>query len=405
MTQKSLLRAFLSLLLLFMILATGCSAVPVYAASTWNVQIVDENGYLYDDHCPIVVDSNNNPHISYSGFTLPYKYSIVKYASWNESSWNSQEIASFATTFDLVLDSHNNPHVLYGSGGLKYASWTGSNWVNQTVDSNGGFGSVALDSSNIPHLAYKDGQAVKYAVWTGIFWNIQTVENVSESATLSLSLDQNNTVYIMYQSDGARLAVYQDSSWDIQAVATDLNTLGNMILDSEGYPHFIYTVNYGFNNSTLKYSHWNGASWITQDVVSNTAIGYGWTPLPGSLALDSNDFPHIAYITSTPELMYAKWTGTTWNIQNVENAYYNITQFEATTSAESSCYLALDSNGNPHISYRIILGHGYSDARSFIMYATATNLTDALALWIAVVVVTIAVLAVIVYFWKKKRKH
>jgi hypothetical protein len=70
-TRKSILHAFLSLLLLFILLATGCSAVPVYAASSWNVQIVDENSYLYDDHCPIVVDSNNNPHILYSGFTHP----------------------------------------------------------------------------------------------------------------------------------------------------------------------------------------------------------------------------------------------------------------------------------------------------------------------------------------------
>jgi hypothetical protein len=304
------------------------------------------------------------------------------------------------------LDSHNNPHVLYGSDGLKYASWTGTNWVNQTVDNNGGFGSIALDSSNIPHITYKDGQAIKYAIWTGINWNIQTVENVSESATLSFSIDQNNTVYIMYQSDGVKLAVYRDSSWNIQTVATDISTLGNMVLDSEGYPHFIYTVNYGFNNSTLKYSHWNGTSWITQDVVSNTVIGYGWTPLPGSLALDSNDSPQIAYITSTPELMYAKWTGTTWNIKNVENAYYNITQFvEASTSAESPCYLTLDSNDNPHISYHIIPVHGYSDARSIIMYARGTNPTTALALWIAVLVVTIAVLAVIVYFGKKKHKH
>ena len=404
MVKKSLLRAFLSLLLLSMFFVTACSATIVYASSSWNVQTVDENGYLYDDRCPIALDSNDKPHILYSGFNHPYSYSILKYAGLNDSVWDSQEIGSFATAFDLVLDAHNNPHVLYGSGGLKYASWTGSNWVNQTVDSNGGFGSVALDASNIPHIAYKDGQAVKYASWTGIAWNIQTVENVSESATLSLSIDQNNTVYIMYQSDGARLAVYRNSSWNIQTVATDLSTLGNIVLDFEGYPHFIYAVNYDFNNSTLKYSHWNGASWITQDVVSNTAIGYGWTPLPGSLALDSNNSPHIAYITSVPELMYASWTGTTWDIQNIGNAYYNITQFEATTSAESPCFLALDSNDHPHISYRIIPVHGYSDAHSIIMYTTTTdtNPTVTFALWIAVPLVSIVVLAAIIYRWKKK---
>jgi hypothetical protein len=70
-----------------MLFVTACSAVPVYAAASWNVQTVDENGYLYDDHCPIVLDSNNNPHITYNGLTYPYAYSTVKYASWNNSAW------------------------------------------------------------------------------------------------------------------------------------------------------------------------------------------------------------------------------------------------------------------------------------------------------------------------------
>src|SRR3990170_4474517 len=62
----------------------------------------------------------------------------------------------------------------------------------------------------------------------------------------------------------------------------------------------------------------------------------------GFLALDTHDNPNIAYVTSYVDVMYANWTGTVWSSQKVGTV----------PEADGPCYLALDSSGIPHISFR-----------------------------------------------------
>jgi hypothetical protein len=183
-----------------------------------------------------------------------------------------------------------------------------------------------------------------------------------------------------------------------------------MVLDSKGYPHFICTQNHFLSAqdttrvSNILYASWNGSAWNTEMAISNVSLAN-----MGFLALDSNDYPHIAYVTSDPELMYASWTGRTWNIQTVDT---NI-------SALGPCYLALDSKSNPHISY---LGYEPGNAfgphaRAYIMYATTNETTPIFtpsptqtssptfpassALLVLTAIIIMAV-ATAVYVWKKK---
>jgi hypothetical protein len=386
--------AFLSILLVSMLLLTYCLTVPVHASPTWTVQTLDTNTPDLNDHCPIVLDSNGTPHIAYTSNDL----GGVVYASWNGSSWNTEKVTG-GTVIDLALDSNNNPHILYDGGinGLMYASRSGSNWTSQTVDKNGGskpgsltFGSLALDSSGNPRIAYSEGDQVMYASWSGSNWDIQTVDTAKAPFRVSLAIDSNNTAYLMYGlTDEVKLAVYNNSSWNIQAVASSMDSLGNLVLDSKGYPHLIYSrdyTNYTKSeplNITIMYASWNGAAWNTQQVVSNVSAG-GVGAVTGiytmaSLMLDAHDNPHIAYASSYPEgaynwgnLAYASWTGKTWNIQTVNS-----------TIIAGSCYLAVDSKGNPHISLvGVVQGsqaEGLTGAYSYIapvMYATTMESTS-----------------------------
>jgi hypothetical protein len=109
-------------------------------------------------------------------------------------------------------------------------------------------------------------------------------------------------------------------------------------LDSAGYPHISYwDFGKNFANDDLKVTWYDDLGWHTQTVDSVGDVGK-FT----SLALDSNGNTHISYFdNASRDLKYAVSNGSTWSIQVVDSA--------GDVGTDSS--LALDSQGNPHISY------------------------------------------------------
>ena len=364
--------------LISLLLFTFFLSVHAETAATWRVQSIDVNGGGFDGGsgcCPVLVDSNNNVHIVYTRYDSDDNY-VVIYASSNGSTWSTQTIAP-GLSYSLALDNKGNPHVVYWWGNLMYASWTGTNWTIQTIDSGSyGCGVVSLDSFGNPHVAYTDGETVKYASWTGTNWTIQTIGTYdSVTYQISLAFNSNNTPYVFFNTpttdygsnnhDNLELATYQNSRWTIQNI-TAADGYGNMVLDSEGNPDFIYAIREPgtpfLDNSTLFYDNWNGTNWSTQTVISNVSLSSNLeNGNDAFLALDSLNYPHIAYVTRTPEIIYASCTGKAWDIQDTPIA------------PSWSCYLALDSNSNPHISY--FYQPPNEDRESNLMYATTNETT------------------------------
>ncbi|XHH09729.1 MAG: hypothetical protein ACFCUE_03640 [Candidatus Bathyarchaeia archaeon] len=342
-----------------------------YAQSTWNIQTVTSRGAVAT-FCPIAIDSRNTPHIAYTELkeTWGNDHEIsfpVYYASLDEKGWNSQAVG-FGRADSIVLDKQDNPHLIYVENykGLMYAKLVGTKWIMEVIDPNvavynNGFGTLAIDSENFTHIAFTNGNALFYGVRTqSNNWTIELVFNEStvKLSRAPLTLDSDKNPYLLwYNSKGVQLTHIQNSSFATETIDSNITGIGNIVLDSNGYPNIVYTKNFE-NNSAVVYAIWTGSVWEKQTVYSTTKTTYDSV---STLTLDSYNYPHVSYVVDAGKLAYARWTGINWDIQTVDSDLGWLGGFS---------YLALDSNGNLHISYC-----GINYPAGDIRYATSEALT------------------------------
>jgi len=94
-----------------------------------------------------------------------------------------------------------------------------------------------------------------------------------------------------------------NAAWQTEIIDPNLGSpIGctSIALDTNNNPHISY---YDGTNNYPKYAKWTGSSWSIQSVDSAGGVGYDT-----SIALDSNNYPHISYYDYTNgDLKYAKW--------------------------------------------------------------------------------------------------
>jgi len=102
-------------------------------------------------------------------------------------------------------------------------------------------------------------------------------------------------------------------------------------IDTLDHPHIVYT----WAGRQLRYAHWDGSEWhseIITDIDCN----------PMSMALDSNDCPHIVFYSHyNTSLLYYHWDGFTWQYECIESMV-----------KVDSLSLDMDSQNRPHIAYK-----------------------------------------------------
>ncbi len=125
------------------------------------------------------------------------------------------------------------------------------------------------------------------------------------------------------------------AEWHEETVAPTLSHQLSIQLDSSGTPHVAY-----IDNETVHYGYWNGSGWELQ--VVDTA---GFDNVYTSLALGSDDNPHIAYYAfngSLNTLRYARLINNTWVIENLD---FNIINSDFLS-------IAVDEYDQAYIAYR-----------------------------------------------------
>ncbi len=295
----------------------------------------------------------------------------------------------------LVLDSSGHPHLSYyneTTEDLKYAYHDGTSWSFATPDGTGNAGrgsSIALDSSEYPHISYQGGTTfLKYAYKDGSGWHETTADSNPCSYT-SIAIDSSDHPHIaFYRTDTQDLGYtyYNGSTWSAYNVETD-GTVGqypSIVLDGSDYPHVSYAKYLGApdNYNILRYAFKDAGGWHLSTADSGTDRGYytsivlyggdpfishndasyndlifttydgGWSSVAvdttdsvgtfTSIAVDSAGNPHISYYQATAlNLKYAFYDGAGWQLRTIDSAG-DVGQFTS---------LALDSEGYPHITY------------------------------------------------------
>ncbi len=224
---------------------------------------------------------------------------------------------------------------------------TAGEWYFEVVDDAYTFDtSLVLDDSGYPHIAYDYlEEEIKYAYWDGYCWHCDTVCVGMYLYCESLALDSLSYPHILFSSDYFCCICYarwNGSSWNftyLYYTESGFDYVGytSLALDGNDYPHIAYHYfDWSEDTDYLYYVYWDGSGWRYDTV--EWGYNLGWN---SSLAIDNSDNPHISYGDyDNDTLKYARWNGSDWLIEVVDSGF-NV----RTTS------LALDSSFNPHISY------------------------------------------------------
>ncbi len=327
---------------LSIVICNAASAVvspdPTSTTTQWQIQVVEDGEYV-GQYSSIAVDSNGNPHISYSYSTGEINGDL-KYASKDSTGWSTETVDSAPRAGEynsLAIDKNNNPHISYlamnpdESYSLKYATKTSTGWQTQTIDTNlrGEYTSIAVDSNGNPGIIYVgdvDGDFVlKYAYFKGA-WNTESITMQGHGA--SLAFDSSNIPHVSSYSGGSSIRYWTRgiSGWTSELISNvvvpGFSEVTSLKIDSTGTPHISF-ADYvpASGEHILKYANKASSGWTTSTVYSES----GWVVgMYNALAVDSSNLPHIVFGKTNSDgsvvICHAYIKNDAWEIETIANS-------------------------------------------------------------------------------------
>lgn len=287
--------------------------------------------------------------------------------SWDIEVVNDDDRGEGAVA--LALDEDGDPHVVYfADGDLMHSGFDGRGWSRETIAAGSASDRVgtldyAIDRGDAGRVSFYDEEAeiLRYAVFNGRFWDVSTVDDGNGEVAgqqNSLAIEDSGRPHIAYFGQGgAKYVASSRTGWRGTWVQPDLGVTkfgyGGISNDvaSDGTPHVTY---YNSRNNELEYARWNGRSWVHEEIDSGTIAG-----VYVDMVLDEDDNAHLVYtaLENLPDgdrrywLNYARWTGSGWDISTIDSEGGHFPS------------IALDADGDPHVSYRLSGGLSADELR------------------------------------------
>ena len=328
--------------------------------STTNVHSAGDSGWYNS----IGIDSNDKVHIvSYRDDNTNLYYSTNITGSWVTSTLDSGSSSNpnIGKYCSLAIDSNDGLHVSYfydSSNVLKYAykSNPSSNWQKAEVDNKGGkYTTIAIDSNDDPHIVYRDGGPtyggdLAYAKCTSSCtnsnsWTFGSIQSAGDITHTSLAIDSDDHIHVVYYDSNNKDMFYlhnSSGSWSSKTFIEDLgaDTGGldvdiavNPITDQPGISYFDRDA------TSLKYRYYSGSSWSS--AWEENGADYGRF---NSIAYDSAGNVHISHERNVADDLY---------YTSDKTGSWVTTAISTTGSTGLHTDLAIDSNDDIHIAYRI----------------------------------------------------
>lgn len=240
--------------------------------------------------------------------------------SFHDRSVTSKVVASYAAYPDMVIDQAGKLHLAFHdtlNEDLVYANNIGGTWNLTAVDSEGNVGihpSIALGPDGSIHISYcTDGGNIwtpcddlKYASNAGGSWNVETVyQPFNGGISNDIAVDSAGHAHIsfgaktnpLYSAPTRQMyATNQSGSWATKIVDTrNTGLVGSIALDENDVPHIAYNYFHqpypDFYFHELIYSHLQGSAWVTEQV----GFAAGGNP---KIRIDDDNRIHIICLKS-----------------------------------------------------------------------------------------------------------
>jgi hypothetical protein len=314
----------------------------------------------------LAVDSTGLPHIAYVEASGDLVYMRRDLWGW----WHTEAIATggdCSGDVSLVLADGLSPRIAYGisGSGLGYAYRDSLGWHTDTADSPGASGrstSLALDEAGHAHVMYCPSyrSTLRYVHKDGSGWHAETIDQERWAGlNTSLALDAEDRPNISYHAstnrwypgDGYLKRAWRDAfGWHTEAVdsgGSDAGRYSSIAAGNDGSLHIAYCTGLDVYQwwcpVDLKHGHHDAFGWHIETVDTMLAPPWDGVGDNNSIAVDSEGNPHISY-HATSSYRYATRNAAVWDVETISGG--------APSYLAACTSVALDGAGFPHICFR-----------------------------------------------------